>query len=231
MAAHIAFLSSDHLRRNSEQLVANIDARSKAPQADLMIRIMSDFTDEVLQVFFIDVIDLLQLSHFMQKVIHGSVNTIKGTINSISRTIIHKLDNQQIIPMADYMGSLMLTAPDTSGDNRAWVGFPVSERMIDRLDTLIGNIRHGNPQEHVQELSSVLNEITDLAMAAYFTMPIELLKLGFILRKMADGGVSVIRGAVHIVIRKLVPDLSNEQLLAVANYMDTLILRNGSAYR
>lgn len=231
MVAHIAFLSSDQLRRNSEQLIANIEARSRAPQSDLMINIMSDFTDEVLQVFFIDIIDLLQLSHFMQRVIHGSVSTIKSTIHSISRTIIHKLDNKQIVPMADYMGSLMLTAPDASGDDRAWVGFPVSEAMVDRLDTLINNIRHGNPQEHTQELSSVLNEITDLAMAAYFTMPIELLKLGFILRKMAEGGVSVIRGAVHIVIRKLIPDLSNEQLLAVANYMDTLILRNGSAYR
>ena len=77
----------------------------------------------------------------------------------------------------------------------------------------------------------MLNDITYLAMASYFTMPIDLLRLCFILRKMAECGVSVIRGAVHIVIRKLIPELSNEQLLAVANYMDTLILRNGRAYR
>ncbi|MDP2227777.1 MAG: hypothetical protein Q8J78_09925, partial [Moraxellaceae bacterium] len=231
MTAYIAFLSSERLRHNSETLVANIDKRVSASQSGLLNDIMVDFTDEVLQVFFIDIIDLLKLSPFMSKLIHGSVGTIKSTIHSISRTIINKLDNKQLLPMADYVGSLMLTAPDVHGHAAAYVGFPISADTYKRLHDVITKMRDGQTQEQIPALTAVLNEVTDLAMEAYFTNPIELLKLGFILRKMAEGGVSVIRGAVHMVIRKLVPDLTHDQLLAVAEYMDSLILRSAQPYR
>lgn len=231
MTAHIAFMSSPELRRDSVQFIANIDARSRDSQSELMTRIITNFTDEILQVFFLDMIELLHLSPFMEKVVVGSVSTIKGTIHSVSRTIIHKLDNSQLIPLSDYISGVMLTAPDASGDPLPYVGFPLSEATHQRLEKLVQAMRRDEPRAHVSELTGMLNEITDLALEAYLLTPIELLKLGFILRKLAEGSVSVIRGAIHLVIRKLVPDLDAGQLQAVANYLDGLVLRNGTPYR
>jgi len=231
MTAYIAFLSSARLRQNGETLIANIEQRVPASQAPLLNDIMVDFTDEVLQAFFLDVVDLLKLSPFMSRVVHGSVSTIKGTVHSVSRTIISKLDNKQLAPMAGYMGGLMLDAPDAHGHSAAHVGFPVSAATYERLHAVITKMRAGDTASQVPALVAVLNEVTDLAMEAYFTTPTELLKLGFLLRKMADGGVGVIRGAVHMVIKRLVPDLSHDQLLEVAEYMDSLILRSAHPYR
>ena len=109
MAIHIAFISSSGLRQDSAKLIANIEAHSTASQAELMIKIVNDFTNEILQVFFLDLTALLALSPFMEKVVASSVNTIRSTTQTVSRKIIHKLDNTQLQPLADYMGSVMLT--------------------------------------------------------------------------------------------------------------------------
>lgn len=231
MTAYIAFVSPPELRRDSEQLVANIDARSKASQADLMTRIMANFTDEILKVFFTDMVALMDMSPFMTKVVHGAVGTIKKTVHSVSGTVIRKLDNKQLIPMSAYISSVMLTAPDADGVERPQVGFPVKDATHARLRKVIDDMRQGDARAHVHEFADVLIEITDLAVESYLRTPIELLQLGLILRKLSEGGMSVIQGAVHMVIRKLAPDLQGPQLLAVAAHLEKMILIDPKTYR
>lgn len=231
MSVHIAFVSSPELRRDSEQLITQVEAGSRESQSELMISTINRCADEILQVFFVDLIDLLHLNPLLAKVITGAVATIKTTVHGIARTIIHKLDNQQLTPLAEYMGGIMLTAPDTSGDPTPYVGFPVSEETQARLQKLLQDMRKDDPKQHERELASLLNEITDRALDAYMLTPIELLKLGLILRKTSEGGVSVIRGAIHLVIRKVLPDLDGNQLLAIANHLSGLVVTNTKPFR
>lgn len=231
MSVHIAFVSSPELRRNAESLILQVEDGEPDSQAELMIATINRFADEILQVFFVDLIELLHLSPLLSKVIHGSVATIKTTVHGIARTIVHRLDRQQLAPLADYMGGIMLTAPDASGDPTPYVGFPVSEATHTRLHQLIDAMRKDDPRSHERELEAVLNEITDRALEIYMLSPIELLQLGLIVRKASEGAVSVIRSAIHLVIRKVLPDLDGPQLLAVANHLAGLVLANGKPYR
>lgn len=231
MSMHIAFVSSAELRRHSEQLIAQVEAGGRESQADLMIATINRFTDEILRVFFLDLIDLLQLNHLLSRLIHGAVATIKSTIHGVARGIIHRLDNDAFLPLADYMGGVMLTAPDTSGDPTPYIGFPVDEATRLRLQRLQEDMRSGNPRHHEQELAALLTEITDHALQVYLLTPIELLRLGFLLRKSAEGGVTVVRGAVHLLIKRLLPELDGPQLLAVAHHLGGLLLADGKPYR
>lgn len=231
MTTYIAFASTQELRRDSMQLLANIDARSKESQAELMTRIIHNFTDEILQAFFLDMVNLLELSPFMARVVNGSVTTIRETIHTVSSRILHRLDNRQLMPLSDYMSSVMLTANDAAGQPQPYVGFPVHEATEQRLTKLITAMRQGDPKAQRPELKAMLNEITDLSLEIYLLTPIELLKLNFLLRKLAEGSVAVIRGAIHLVIGRLLPDLDDRQLLEVANYLEGMILRNGRPYR
>jgi hypothetical protein len=231
MSVHIAFVSSPDLRRHSEHLIHQVETGTQEPLADLMIKTINTFTDEILRVFFIDLIDLLHLNPLLARVIHGSVATIKTTIHGVSRSIIHRLDNRQLLPLADYMGSVMLTAPDTSGDPTPYVGFPLNEATQVRLQNLMHVMRRDDPKLHEPELAAVLNEITDRALDVYMLTPLELLKLGLIMRKATEGGVSVVRGAIHLIIRRVLPDLDGPQLLAVANHLGGLVLADGKPYR
>jgi hypothetical protein len=231
MTVYIAFVSSPELRRDSLELVKNIDARTSASQADLMTSIIIDFTDEILKVFFLDLTELLGLSHFMEKVVTGAVSTIKSTIHSVSRTVIHKLDNKQLIPLADYIRNIMLVAAAADGVEKPYIGFPISDATRLRMQMLVSDMKGSDPHTHVAELTDMLNEITDLALEAYLITPIELLKLGFILRKLSEGSVTIIRGAVHLMIRRLVPDLTTEHLQSVTEYLHDMVLLNGRPYR
>jgi hypothetical protein len=231
MSVQIAFVSSPELRRDAETLIKRVEDGAPEAQTDLMITTISRFADEILQVFFVDLVDLLHLNPLLSKVIHGSVSTIKTTVHGIARTIVHKLDNQQLLPLADYMGGIMLTAPDTSGDPTPYVGFPVSDATQARLHALVDAMRRDDPRQHEAELEVLLNEITDRALEVYMLSPIELLKLGLIVRKGAEGAVAMIRSAIHLVIRKVLPDLDGTQLLAVGNHLSGLVLADGKAYR
>jgi hypothetical protein len=231
MSMHIAFVSSPELRRHSEQLIAQVEAGSQDPQADLMIATVNRFNDEILKVFFLDLIDLLQLNPLLSRVIHGAVATIKSTIHGVARGIIHRLDNQALQPLADYMGGVMLTAPDTSGDPTPYVGFPVDDATRERLQQLLRDMRASDPRQHEKALAALLEQITDRALDVYMLTPIELLNLGFIVRKTSEGGVAVVRSAIHMVIRKLLPNLDGPQLLAVAHHLSGLLLADGRPYR
>ncbi|HEX4870465.1 MAG TPA: hypothetical protein VFV15_07095 [Moraxellaceae bacterium] len=231
MSMHIAFVSSPELRRHSEQLIAQVESGSDASQADLMIDTVNRFTDEILTVFFVDLIDLLQLNPVLSRAIHGAVATIKATIHGVARTIIHRLDNRSLMPLADYMGGVMLTAPDTSGDPTPYIGFTVDDATRQGLQQLMQDMRAGEPRRHEKTLESLLLAITDRALEVYMLTPLGLLELGFLLRKSAEGGVAVVRGAIHMVIRRLLPDLDGPQLLAVAHHLGGLLLADGKPYR
>lgn len=223
--AYIAFPSSPALRQLSRQFIANLESGNKAPQTELVTKIMLDFTDELLKVFLLDVIHLVKLSPFMERLIHSTVNTVRSTVHGVTKTVVHRLGNQQMAPLGQYIRGLMLSAPNAEGQLMPWVGFPIEDRLFRRVETVVAELkRGGSHQAQVPELIAILSEITDLAMNVYIVQPTELVKLGFILRKMADGGASVIGSAIHLLIRKVIPDLSEQQFADLADYMQHLLL-------
>lgn len=224
MTAYVAFQSPAELRQDSEQLVANIKVHSKASQTELMMRIMTRFTDEVLKVFFIDTISLMNMGPWMAKIVHGTVNSIRSTSINVSGTVIRKLDNKQLGPLADHICTVMLTHTTANQQAIPYVGFAIDNATHERLQSVIAAMRSGNARDHYQDFSDILIKINDLAVDAYLRRPIEVLKLGLIMRKLAEGGMSMTQGATHMIIRKLAPDLESHQLLALADHLEQLII-------
>jgi len=188
-------------------------------------RIMLDFTDDLLKVFLLDMIDMVKLSPLMEKLVHGTVNTIRNTVHSITRTIVHRLDQGQLRQLGDYIRQLMLTKPDAGGD-QPWVGFPIDASFELRMRRVIGSLQGDNPGSQSAELVAVLCSISDQAIQVYVVKPIELIRLGFVLRKVADGGARVISGAIHMLIRKLVPNLTRQQYADLASYLQGMLVIN-----
>lgn len=221
---YIAFRSSPALRQDSRRFLRNLALASPEPQSPLIASIMADFTDELLQVFMLDIIDLMQLSPFMHKLVHGTVSTIKSTVHGTTRAVVHKLSNQQLRPLAGYVQGLMLNVNDAQGDTQPWVGFAIDEAFHQRLRHLIQAMRADQPKAQEAELIGCLREVTDRAIAVYIDTPTALVGLGFVMRKVADGAASVIHKASHALIAKLIPDLQAEQYAQLADYMEGLLL-------
>jgi hypothetical protein len=233
---YIAFPSSPELRELSRRLIQNLVNGVPEPQHELVSRIMLDFTDELLKVFLLDMIEVVKLTPLMEKLVHGTVNTIRSTVHSVTRTIVHRLDKGQLRQLGDYIRKLMLTVPGPDGLPQPWVGFPIDAGFELRVRRVIGGLQSDTPNTQVPELVAVLCSISDRAIQVYVVQPIELIRLGFVLRKVADGGARVISGAIHMLIRRLVPDLNKQQYRDLATYLQGMLITNpelepGTAFR
>lgn len=231
MSMHIAFVSSPELRRHSEQLIARVEAGSPEAQSGLMTTTINRFIDEILQVFFLDLVDLLRLKSLPTRLIHGAVATIEATLHGVARGLLHRLDNDDLQPLAGYMGGIMLTAPDASGDPTPYVGFPLEEPLRQRLEALQQAFQGDDPRAREPELAAVLEAITDRALEAYLDTPLALVRLGFLQRRSAQAGITVVRSAIHLLVRRLLPELDGPQLQAVAHHLGGLLLADGQPYR
>ncbi len=223
-ATYIAFRSSPALRQDSRRFLRNLALGAHEPQSPLIASIMGDFTDELLQVFMLDIIHLMKLSPFMNKLVHGTVSTIKSTVHGATRAVVHKLSNQQLQPLAEHVRGLMLNVADEQGVMQPWVGFAIDEAFHQRLRRLIAQMRLEHPENQEAELTACLREVTDRAIAVYIDRPTQLVGLGFVMRKVADGAASVIHKASHALIAKLIPDLEAGQYSQLADYMEGLLL-------
>lgn len=231
MSMHIAFVSSPELRRHAEQLIARVEAGSPAAQSALMTATVNRFIDEILQVFFLDLVDLLRLNPLLTRLLHGAVATIEATLHGIARGLLHRLDNHDLQPLADYMGGILLTAPDASGDPTPYVGFPLDDALRQRLEALLRELPAGDPRACEPELAAILEAVADRALDAYLNAPLELLHLGFLPRRSAQAGIAVVRHAIHLLVRRLLPELDGAQLQAVAHHLGGLLLADGQPYR
>ena len=64
----------------------------------------------------------------------------------------------------------------------------------------------------------------DIMLEGFMKRAINLLKHGFVVRKIADGAIATCQAAGHGVVNKVFKKLDDEQMLHLANYFDTLIL-------
>lgn len=231
MSMHIAFVSSPELRRHAEQLIARVEAGSPEAQSGLMTATINRFIDEILQVFFLDLVDLLRLNPLLTRLLHGAVATMEAALHGIARGLLHRLDNDDLQPLAGYMGGVLLTAPDASGDPTPYVGFPLDAGLHQRLEDLQRQLQGGDPRRCEPELAAVLEAIADRALEAYLHTPLSLLRLGFLPRRSAQAGIAVVRSAIHLLLRRLLPELDGTQLQAVAHHVGGLLLADGQPYR
>lgn len=227
MSAYIAFPTSSTLREDSLALIDHLESGSKAPQNAIINRVVANMTEELLKAFLVDTVDALKLQPVFAKLVHATVATISTTVQGLSKTVINKMDNEQMQPMVAHVKTLMLNT-QADGQVQPWMGFAISAEQHQKMQTVFAGLRSDNPKAHVQDFVAVLSQIADQAIDVYLEQSMELLKLGFILRKLTDGGTGVIKSAMHTLIRKTVPDLSIEQLIAAAAHLESLQPQNAS---
>lgn len=218
----MAFPASQTLADNIRQLIRNLEEGKREPQAPLLTSVVLDLTDELIKVFLLDLVHLIKLSPFMEKLVTSTAGAIRTTAHGIIKTVVGKLDNKQMLPLANYLRDHLLMAPDHQGQLVPWVGFPCDEAFDRRVVALLAGLRGEQPQTQAAELAEVLGLVVDRVLDAFIVQPVDLLKLGFVLRKIVDGGAAVIDKASRTMIRKMVPDLAAAQLLASADYIDAL---------
>ena len=72
--------------------------------------------------------------------------------------------------------------------------------------------------------SKYVMEVTDVSVAGYAEVPIHMLKMNFVTKKVANTGIEASRSAVKMIINKVFKTLEEDQMARLADYLEGLFI-------
>lgn len=220
---YVAFRSSDALHRMTDGFIRRMQEGASEPEPKQVEAIMTTFIEEALDAFFLKPASFSGLSGTQMRLIRIATDTISKATGLVIRRSARKMNLEQNRAAAAYMDEIRIPAPDRS----FWyVAFPISDALGEQGRQVVATHEAGDDETARRELVAYLRGVTDQALIWYFEKPIELLRFGPILRKVAAIGVDTTRKASYGVINKIIPNLAAEQFLQSAQYYHAMQLEH-----
>lgn len=216
----VAFPCSSELRSETEKLIINLHMGVVEPQNKLAMSTIDLLIEDLLNGFLLNLIDVLEMKNFMAKMVRNTAGT------SIASASLKKMDNPQLRPMGEHVAGLMLDV-EVEGEVQPWMGVPVTDGLSTEIEALLAGLRGETPSEYVPVAMGVLDKLTEQAVDMYINESVRLLQVGIVLRKMAGAATSAVKGAMRLMLKKTLPDLDDNQLRALADYIDHLHITDG----
>jgi len=224
-AAYIAFQDSEKLWKNSETFIANIRAKSEISQIPILVDVMHDFLDEVIDIFILKPCMELNVQGPLLKLLNISVSTIKKTCHFLSKRILQKMKNNEVCALAEYMDKLLVILPNQEGQLVGFTAIPITDELAEKMQSLIRKVSKDSPKNHIDELIEILFELRDVVSLYLYKNTLERLQVGPVSRKLIESSYITVKKATQTPITKLVPSLTDEQLVIASQYFKDMIVQ------
>ncbi len=218
----LGFVSSPELEQSAITLLDNFARNVKESQVPHMERSMDLFIPELLHSFLVGTVDAIGLSPMATRIVHSTADILDKTGKMLVGTLLKKRSNDELRPLADYVDDIYVR-PETASTGKASTGCEIDKQTYDRIQRLIADVRAGNGEQIRPELHDVMILVVDTMLDGFMKRAINLMKMNFIIKKVADGAIATSRAAGHGVVNKVFKDLDTDQLLHLANYFDNLV--------
>lgn len=219
---YVAFPSTPRLFELDTLFISNMKAGVKENQGPLVMDVMSLFVEEVLDIFFVAPADFVGLKEFQRKIVLGAVSTIKKAVHFALGKIVKSLTNNDLVAISQYMDVMLQREPEGTVPP-AYIAFPISDVLEERLHGVFSRAQTGDAKKEVPEIVNTLLLLTDEALSAYILQPLDLLKLGFVMKKLATGSYEIVRTASHVLVKKLFETMDGPEIKRICEYLDKLI--------
>lgn len=223
-STYVAFASSDRLHEITDGYIQRMRSNSARAEPETIERIMAMFLDEALAAFMIKPAELSGLSPALMRVIVFTTDTITKASQVVIRSTAKKLNVVQNRDIAEYMDKVRYQL-----DGRWHICLPIDDAFAERARQGFELAIDGKRQQAMPLMLDYFHRITDIALKWYFEDPLQLLRLGPILRKVADVGVATTRKATHAMIDNVIPKLNDEQAKVTGEYTLSLF-KEGPAH-
>jgi hypothetical protein len=108
----------------------------------------------------------------------------------------------------------------------ARVAFEIPGTLRRRAESIVERLRRdADKRQHVPELIEVVLAMTDRGLYYYFLHPLEIAGVGPVTRKAVELAIGAAGRTLPVVVRKTVSALDDPQLLALANFIDRILIR------
>ncbi|CBL44491.1 hypothetical protein HDN1F_09080 [gamma proteobacterium HdN1] len=222
---YMAFEASDTLHRNAEDFIQRF-VYTKQPGSEpqvLLYKVMEDFINECMQVYFVDVGVKAGLSSGSLKVVETTVGVIRKAVGFVLGRVVNKLEPKQMLAVAQHMDRVMLRARGNLSVP-AWIAFSLPEEWVTAHFSAHYSLHQTTSAPDVPKLISLYSELADISITEFFETPLQLIGLGPILRKMTDVAIDTARSATRGLLKQIFKNMSREQIGEVLNIFEAMTM-------
>lgn len=221
---YLAYPASDKLRDDAAELVESVRIDKPKKNPELLTSVLTLFTEESLDIYMLDIMDVTGLSGGRRKMIEMAANTIKKTTQSVLKRVVKKLDLTQTIAMAEYIDTTRLPLVRDNTHEVWYVAVPIEESLYNKIIAGHDLFREKGVDEAMPTLITNVRELIDHAMDFYIEKPLEILQLGPILNKIVRVALDTSLKLIHSTIDKVFAKLSQEEMEKTIEYFEVLLI-------
>lgn len=221
MSGYFAFPASAQLEADSDKLIQNLESGVRESQSSLFTQVAQRYADEIVDALILNVVRGGDASSPGTKVLEGFASLIKSTVHMLIKQVLGKMSNEELKPLSSVIRERRVKFTDADGNVREHISFPMADADFTKMQAAM--TAQANGQRDNAVMTSVMLKFADLAHHYFYDDAVKRLKLGFVGRKAVDMGGAAISKGSHSAIKKLVPDMPDDEAAVFAGYIGSLL--------
>ena len=218
MTSYFGILPSASLSQDIQLAQANRD--SKEPQYPLRDKISLQLTDELIDTMLVHLVQQFPPSE-KRDTTEGLAIKIRGIVETLMKQLLGKASNEQVLESLAFMEKSLFV--DNEGQQR--IGAVLPDSLVADMKKSFAEVAAGNCKEQREALTKQFKAFADALIQHFMTDFNKTLGLGMVKRGVASVATSGVETAVHIVIKKLIPSLSQAELDVFTKHFDQLLVQ------
>lgn len=219
MTTFIAIPLSDEYLRISDDVFEKLNEGNRSPQARNTVKGVKLLVDDMFTILVDDLVVKVKMKPLSKKIIHQVGAISHKTINVLIDKVVSKLDNKELSPLVAHF-----KVCESIHDGKKTLGFQLNEREEMQILNCIENLKIGKIDLVKKDLVLLLESIVDEGIELFLHMPMSLIKLGIISRKVVDLVGSTIQKTVPPAIGKIVAHMDAEELRTLEAFLLEMII-------
>ncbi|MCH7311728.1 hypothetical protein [Acinetobacter sp. ANC 4805] len=218
MTSYFGILPSATLSQDIQLAQANRD--SKEPQYPLRDKISLQLTDELIDTMLVHLVQQFPPSD-KRDTTEELAQKIRSIVSTLMKQLLGKTSNDQVLESLAFMEKSLFT--DNEGKQR--IGAVLPDNLVVEMKKSFAEVAAGNGKEQRDALTQQFKSFADALIQHFMTEYNKTLGLGMVKRGVASVATSAVETAVHIVIKKLIPSLSQAELDVFTKHFDQLLVQ------
>ena len=145
---------------------------------------------------------------------------VRSTVSVLLKQLLGKASNEQVAKSLAFLEQSMFN--DSMGQER--IGLTLPDDLVSQLKASFAEVKAGNGKAQRAALTTQFKLFADQIIKHFMTDFNKTLDLGMMKRGAASLATTGVTKAVHVGLDKLIPSLSQDELAAVSQYYDSLIV-------
>ena len=218
MTSYFGIVPSESLHQDIQLAQSMRD--SKEPQYPLRDKISLQLTDELIDTMLVQLVQKFPASE-KRDTTEDLANKIRSIVSTMMKQMLGKTSNEQVLESLDFMEKSLFT--DNAGQQR--IGLVLPDSLVSEMKKSFAEVEAGNGKAQRENLTQLFKTFSDAQIKYFMTDFNKTLGLGMVKRGIASVATSAVETAVHIVIKKLIPSLSQQELLVFTQHFDQLLIQ------